>query len=130
MDGIAVSDVAAGHGVEDDLVFLLGQAAVGGEGGGTVPCGGGVDPLQPGVVLDLLQGGTTRRVPLQHTGDQTGRKRERDTVENSPSIDQILYIPLWPLVCNTGTRVKFSCILIQLLTVKAHNPIYLRYESE
>lgn len=44
LDGVAVCNVATGHGLEDDLVFLWGQATVGGEGGSTVSRGRGVDP--------------------------------------------------------------------------------------
>ena len=56
-------------------MLLLGHALVGGEGQQAAAGGGRVHPLQPRVALDLLQGGSLLRVPLQHPGDETGGEK-------------------------------------------------------
>lgn len=74
LDGVPIRDVPAHHGLEDDLVLLLRHALVGGEGQQGAAGRGRVHPLQPRVALDLLQGCSLLRVPLQHPGDETGGK--------------------------------------------------------
>lgn len=73
-------------------MLLLGHALVGGEGQQAAAGGGRVHPLQPRVALDLLQGGSLLRVPLQHPGDETDRGERGDAAARKPQTQQ-LYPP-------------------------------------
>lgn len=74
LDGVTIRDVAAGHGLEYELVLLGQQTAVGVEWGGRVPDGRGVDPLQPRMALYIGERRPLGRIPLEHTRNQTERK--------------------------------------------------------
>lgn len=74
-DGLSVCDVSQHHALDDAVVLFLRQVLVRDQGSVVLGCWGGVDPLQPGVALDLLQGSPSLGVPLKHTVYQTEATR-------------------------------------------------------
>ena len=76
--GLSVRNVSEHHALDDAVVFLLWQVLVRNQGS-AILCGWGwVDPLQPGMALDLFQGSPSLGIPLKHTVYQTeGRMRRR-----------------------------------------------------
>ena len=74
--GLSVGDVSQHHALDDAVVLLVRQVLVGHQGSVELGGWGGVDPLQPGVALDLLQGGPVLGIPLKHAVYQT-KEEER-----------------------------------------------------
>lgn len=79
--GLSVGDVSKHHALDDAVVFLFRQVLVGDQGSIVLGGWGRVYPLQPGMALNLLQGGPSLRIPLKHTVYQTKAMMRRQYKE-------------------------------------------------
>lgn len=75
-DGLPVCNVSEHHALDDAVVLLLWQVLVWHQWSVILGGRGGVDPLQPGVALDLFQGSSSLWIPLEHPVYQTGQGEE------------------------------------------------------
>lgn len=76
-DGVSVCYAPQHHALDDGAVLFLRQAAMGHQRRGQLGGRGRVHPLQPLVVLDLLQGRSLLWVPLQHVSDEAEGQRSK-----------------------------------------------------
>lgn len=74
-NGISVSNVSQHHALDDAIVFLLRQVLVGDQRSVIFGGWGWVNPLQPGVALDFIQGCSLLGVSLKHPVYKTREER-------------------------------------------------------
>lgn len=75
--GLPICNVSQHHALDDAVMFLLWQVFVRDQGSAILGGWGWVHPLQPGMALNLLQGGSLFGIPLKHAVYQTEENEKR-----------------------------------------------------